>query len=87
MRFRKYQAADRNRVTQLWTDGVLQAAAYNQPNAMLKEALNVDDLVFVAEDNHQITGDCIAGYADQRAYLYSIAISPLKGWPKRVALW
>lgn len=76
MRVRKYQSTDREQVTQLWADVFNETAIYNQPNAMLDEKLAVDDLVFVAEANHQITGACIAGYDGHRGWLYSIAVSP-----------
>ncbi|MFT6432461.1 MAG: VCBS repeat-containing protein [Candidatus Azotimanducaceae bacterium] len=76
MPVRKYQERDRDQVTQLWTEVFNESAAYSQPNSMLNEKLAVDDLVFVAENNNQITGACIAGYDGHRGWLYSIAVSP-----------
>ena len=92
MPVRKYQERDRDQVAQLWTEVFNESAAYDQPDSMLNKKRAVDDLVFVAENDHQITGACIAGYGGHRGWLYSIALPPsqrclLKDWPERVALW
>lgn len=41
---------------------------------MIEAKLQVDDQIFVAEDNGKILGACMAGYDGHRGWLYSVAV-------------
>lgn len=60
---------------QLWSEAFPNPSAYNQPSFVLEAKLAVDDLIFVALQDDQLMGACIAGYDGHRGWLYSVAVA------------
>ena len=52
------------------------SSSYNQPTFALERKLAVDDLIFVAGQDGQLTGTVMAGYDGHRGWLYSVAVLP-----------
>jgi ribosomal protein S18 acetylase RimI-like enzyme len=76
MIIRKYIEHDRNGLIQLWSESFPDDPPHNEPSKMIEAKLQVDDQIFVAEDNGQIVGACMAGYDGHRGWLYSVAVNP-----------
>lgn len=73
---RKYQKKDKNALIALWKGVFPEAPPHNDPSKVIEQKLAVDDLIFVAEENHNISGACIAGYDGHRGWLYAVAVEP-----------
>lgn len=73
---RKFQEKDRESLITLWKQVFPDDPPHNEPTLVLAAKLNVDDLIFVSEDNGRIVGACMAGYDGHRGWLYAVAVSP-----------
>ncbi|MCV2403148.1 GNAT family acetyltransferase [Marinomonas sp. C2222] len=71
---RKFESNDRDALIQLWETVFPDDPPHNEPAAVLRAKLEVDDLVFVAESNGKIVGACMAGYDGHRGWLYAVAV-------------
>lgn len=76
MNVRKFQDKDRESLIALWRQVFPDDPPHNDPAQVLAAKLQVDDLIFVAEVDDQITGACMAGYDGHRGWLYAVAVSP-----------
>jgi ribosomal protein S18 acetylase RimI-like enzyme len=74
MNIRKYQEIDRNSVIDLWSSVFPDDPPHNDPSVVIDAKLAVDDLIFVAENEGQIVGACMAGYDGHRGWLYAVAV-------------
>jgi len=75
MIIRKYTEGDRNGVIQLWASSFPDDPPHNEPSRMIQAKVLVDDQIFVADENGQIIGACMAGYDGHRGWLYSVAVA------------
>ena len=73
---RKYTENDRNGLIQLWSESFPDDPPHNEPSKMIEAKLQVDDQIFLAEDERRIVGACMAGYDGHRGWLYSVAVLP-----------
>jgi ribosomal protein S18 acetylase RimI-like enzyme len=73
---RTYRNEDHDAVVALWSLVFPDPAPHNEPDRVLKEKLEVDELIFVAEVHDTIAGTCMAGYDGHRGWLYTVAVSP-----------
>ena len=73
---RKYTEIDQNGLVNLWAESFPGATPRNDPSRMIKAKMLVDDLIFVAEENGEILGACMAGYDGHRGWLYAVAVAP-----------
>ena len=76
MIIRKYVNNDRNGLIQLWSDSFPDNPPHNEPSKVIEAKLEVDDQIFVADDQGKIVGACMVGYDGHRGWLYSVAVSP-----------
>ena len=76
MNVRKFQEGDRDALITFWERVFPDDPPHNAPAQVISAKLKVDDLIFVAERNHQIVGACMAGYDGHRGWLYAVAVSP-----------
>ena len=76
MEVRKFRAADRDALIDLWTTIFREDPPHNEPARVLDAKLAVDDLVFVAVDGNELIGACLAGYDGHRGWLYAVAVAP-----------
>ncbi len=76
MNIRKFREADRDSLIKLWQTVFADDPPHNEPSKVIAAKLRIDDLIFVAETNGQITGVCMAGYDGHRGWLYAVAIDP-----------
>jgi ribosomal protein S18 acetylase RimI-like enzyme len=76
MNIRKFQEKDRLSLISLWQRVFPDDPSHNEPSKVISAKLAVDDLIFVAEQNDQIVGACMAGYDGHRGWLYAVAVSP-----------
>lgn len=76
MNIRKFQEKDRESLITLWQRVFPDDPPHNEPAKAISAKLAVDDLIFVAEQNNQIVGACMAGYDGHRGWLYAVAVSP-----------
>ncbi len=76
MNIRKFQEKDREPLITLWQRVFPDDPPHNEPAKVISAKLAVDDLIFVAEQNSQIIGACMAGYDGHRGWLYAVAVSP-----------
>jgi|TARA_R110002073_G_scaffold315806_1_gene488454 ribosomal protein S18 acetylase RimI-like enzyme len=76
MIIRKYTDNDRDGLVELWSESFPDNPPHNEPSKMIEAKLQVDDLIFVAEDDRRIVGACMAGYDGHRGWLYSVAVLP-----------
>jgi len=74
MNIRKFQQSDRSRLIELWDVVFPDDPPHNEPSTVIAAKLAVDDLIFVAEQDGQLIGACIAGYDGHRGWLYSVAV-------------
>ena len=72
----KLKTTDKQEIIQFWSEAFPDDPPHNAPEKMLKAKLEVDDLVFVAKNNQQIIGACMAGYDGHRGWLYAVAVNP-----------
>lgn len=75
MIIRKYTESDRTGLIQLWAESFPDDPPHNEPSKMIQAKVLVDDQIFVAEENEQVIGACMAGYDGHRGWLYSIAVA------------
>jgi len=75
MNIRKFQEKDRESLITLWQRVFPDDPPHNEPAKVISAKLAVDDLIFVAEQNNQIVGACMAGYDGHRGWLYAVAVS------------
>lgn len=73
---RKFNEKDQQSVIALWTKVFPDDPLHNEPSKVIKEKLNIDDLIFVSEKDGQIVGACMAGYDGHRGWLYAVAVLP-----------
>ncbi|MCP4432592.1 MAG: GNAT family acetyltransferase [Gammaproteobacteria bacterium] len=73
---RKYETADRDTLIALWQQVFPDDPPHNEPAAIIDAKLEVDDLIFVADIDGEITGACMAGYDGHRGWLYAVAVKP-----------
>jgi len=76
MNIRKFQEKDKSSLISLWQRVFPDDPSHNEPSKVISAKLAVDDLIFVAEQNDQIVGACMAGYDGHRGWLYAVAVSP-----------
>jgi ribosomal protein S18 acetylase RimI-like enzyme len=76
MIIRKYEKSDRNGLIRLWSDSFPDNPPHNEPSRVIDAKLEVDDQIFVADDQGKIVGACMVGYDGHRGWLYSVAVSP-----------
>ena len=76
MNIRKYCENDKHSLTKLWETVFPDDPPHNEPSKVLEDKLAVDDLIFVAEENNQLIGACMAGYDGHRGWLYAVAVLP-----------
>lgn len=58
----------------LWENEFPDGPPHNKPSIVIDSKLEVDDLIFVADNNGVIIGSCMAGYDGHRGWLYSVAV-------------
>ncbi len=75
MIIRKFQQKDKNSLVDLWLKVFPDDPPHNKPAKVIDQKLAVDDLIFVAEEESNIIGACIAGYDGHRGWLYAVAVS------------
>ena len=75
MRVRTYQDTDRDSLVDLWASTFPDSPAYHEPSEVIDRKLAVDNLIYVAIEDEELIGACIAGYDGHRGWLYSIALS------------
>ena len=76
MKIRKFQENDKEKLVQLWQMVFPDDPPHNKPSKVIDAKLNVDDLIFIVEDNQELIGACIAGYDGHRGWLYAVAVDP-----------
>jgi ribosomal protein S18 acetylase RimI-like enzyme len=76
MHIRYYTNEDKKQVILLWKKVFFDAPPWAEPSILLKKKLEVDNLVFVAEDNGKVIGSSMAGYDGYSAWVYSVAVEP-----------
>ena len=76
MNIRQFQDQDKKSLVFLWQRVFPDDPPHNEPSKVIAEKLAVDDQIFVAEENGEIIGACIAGYDGHRGWLYAIAVLP-----------
>lgn len=74
MNIRKYQDTDRSSLIGLWNTAFPDDPPHNEPSLLIEAKLAVDDLIFLAENNDEIIGACMAGYDGHRGWLYAVAV-------------
>ena len=74
MKIRKYQEADRSSLIDLWRTVFPDDPPHNEPSTVIAAKLAVDDLIFVAENDGELVGACMAGYDGHRGWLYAVAV-------------
>lgn len=74
MNIRKFQESDRISLIELWKMVFPSDPLHNKPSTVVSAKLAVDDLIFVAEQDGQLIGACMAGYDGHRGWLYSVAV-------------
>jgi len=76
MNIRQFQDQDKISLVSLWQKIFPDDPPHNEPSSVIAEKLAVDDQIFVAEENGEIIGACMAGYDGHRGWLYAVAVSP-----------
>ncbi len=74
MNIRKYHESDRGALIGLWNTVFADDPPHNEPSAVIKAKLAVDDLIFVAQHDGNLVGACMAGYDGHRGWLYAVAV-------------
>jgi len=75
MTITKYKDIYRAGLISLWNNSFPNNPRHDEPNLMIDSKLKIDNLIFIALDNEQVIGSCMAGYDGHRGYLYSVAVS------------
>ena len=73
---RLYKEADRESLVTLWQTVFPDDPPHNEPNKVIDEKLNVDNLIYVALADNTLVGGCVVGYDGHRGWLYAVAVSP-----------
>lgn len=73
---RKYREDDKQKLIALWQKVFPDDPPHNEPSGVIAAKLKVDDLIFVAEQDNEIVGACMAGYDGHRGWLYAVAVDP-----------
>ena len=76
MKIRSYSSEDRDQVITLWQNVFADDSPHNEPSKVIDAKLEIDELLFVAEDNDVIIGTAMAGYDGHRGWLYLVAVDP-----------
>ncbi len=76
MQIRNCSAEDYPAITALWQRVLPDDQPHNEPSAVIAAKLQVDNMLFVAEEEGEIVGTVMAGYDGHRGWLYSVAVSP-----------
>ena len=76
MEVRKFQDSDKDALIALWRAVFPDDPPHNEPSQVLEAKLAVDDLIFIAEEDDNMVGACMAGYDGHRGWLYAVAVSP-----------
>ncbi|MDH5231349.1 MAG: GNAT family acetyltransferase [Gammaproteobacteria bacterium] len=76
MQIRKFEQTDFQALTNFWKQTFPDEPAHNRPDLVIAEKLQHDDLVFVAHQNNELVGACMAGYDGHRGWLYTVAVHP-----------
>ena len=76
MHIRYYTSEDKKQVILLWKKVFFDAPPWAEPSILLKKKLEVDNLVFVAEDNGKVIGSSMAGYDGHSGWIYSVFFLP-----------
>ena len=76
MHIRYYTNEDNKQVILLWQKVFFDAPLWAEPSILLTNKLEVDNLVFVAEDNGKVIGSSMAGYDGHSGWVYSVAVEP-----------
>lgn len=74
MHIRKFSPSDRDALITLWQTIFPDDPPHNEPATVLDAKLEIDDLVFVAEDDDALIGACMAGYDGHRGWLYAVGV-------------
>jgi ribosomal protein S18 acetylase RimI-like enzyme len=74
MNIRKFQDSDQSALADLWNTVFPDDPPHNEPSAVIKAKLAVDNLIFVAEHDGKLVGACMAGYDGHRGWLYAVAV-------------
>lgn len=59
---RKYRSSDKDSLIDLWKEVFPDESPHNKPAVVIDAKLAVDDLIFVAEQQDELVGACIAGH-------------------------
>ena len=76
MIIRKFSESDRESLIHLWSQVFPDDPAHNEPSSVIAAKLAVDDLIFVAQQDNELIGACMAGYDGHRGWLYAVAVLP-----------
>ena len=90
MKIRKFHETDKAELIALWQSIFPDDPPHNEPSLVLEAKLVVDDLIFIAEEEGNIVGTCMAGYDGHRGWLYAVAVLPSqrrKGTGKALVLY
>ncbi len=74
LNIRQYKAEDRAALIALWQAVFPDDPPHNAPDKVIDEKLRIDDLIFVAFNEDQMVGACMAGYDGHRGWLYAVAV-------------
>lgn len=75
MKIRKYKDEDKTGLINFWEIIFPDDPPHNEPASVIDAKLAIDDLIFLAEENGQIIGACMAGYDGHRGWLYAVGVS------------
>ena len=74
MNIRKFQKHDLSSLVELWNVVFPDSPSHNEPSTVIEAKLRVDDFIFLAENNGELVGACMAGYDGHRGWLYAVAV-------------
>lgn len=76
MEIRKYSNNDKKSLVDFWNTIFPDDPPHNEPSKVIDAKLAVDDLIFIAVDEGQVIGACMAGYDGHRGWLYAVGVLP-----------
>src|SRR5215472_8454775 len=77
MDIRPFHESDQPDVIALWTEVFGYTAAYNRPEAVIRQKLAVQrELFLVARLDGRLAGTVLGGYDGHRGWVYSLAVRP-----------
>jgi len=59
----------------LWKEAFPNDPPHNDPSEVIDAKLSMDDLIFVAINDEEVVGVCMAGYDKHRGWLYAVAVT------------